>query len=204
MLVSKMFRNGAFRVSLAAILVAGPTIGCGTSPVGNTDVPSVSGPTASSNAMPLQIQRFGWRVTDPSLAVNPSLKSPVPGGLGTKALFRYNPTNQAFAMSNGTLRFMISVNNDSSGYAWPSANQVAHIKVDGVDKYVDQPDIWNSMAYVDVSVAPGSHTVVLVEDYWATHDLVGNTASNFTISSGQLKQQGADFDDKDCHPSCPF
>ncbi len=110
---------------------------------------------------------------------------------------------QVTAMSNGTLRFVVDVNNDDSGYAWPSASQVAHVIVDGNSYAVNFPDIYASNAYIDISLSPGAHTVTLVEDYAATHDLEYSDVGNVTISSGQMVTRYAYFNDKYCHPSCP-
>jgi hypothetical protein len=109
-------------------------------------------------------------------------------------------------MTNGTLRVTVDVNNDSSGYAWPSAYQVAHFTVDGAEtEYrVNYPDEYASNAYVEIPLSAGSHTLAMVQDYAATIDLESaDPSGSFSISSGQTTYRGANFNDKDCHPSCP-
>jgi hypothetical protein len=185
---------------VVACLLALGSVGCGSGDLPATPDTSVA---SAPTSVPISVVRWNnWRVTNPSLPINPSLRAPVSGTLNQPPVPKANP-EQVHAMSNGTLRACMGVNNDTTGYAWPSAYQVAHILVDGTEWRVDNPSIYESSACVDISLLPGPHTVSLVEDYWATHDLVGNSFANLTISSGQLVVQGADFDDKECAPSCP-
>lgn len=202
MLVSK---NWSFRSMLALGLMgllSFGVVGCGTGDLPTASDVSVSPPPTVSVPSRAAVNPF---VLNRPKQVNPSFRAPVSGKmqlLPAFELFRYNKP-VVHSMSSAILRAWLEVNNDSSGYATPSANLVAHIRVDNSDWFVDQPDVWGSMAYVDIPLSPGPHSVALVEDYWATHTLEYNNFANVTVTSGQFIEQGAGFNDMDCAPSCP-
>jgi hypothetical protein len=113
---------------------------------------------------------------------------------GTSVALPDSGDGMVHAMSNGTLRVTVGVNNDDG--AWFGANHVAIIRVDGTTDYrVGNPEDYAWQDSVSISLSPGPHTVTLINDIPNLYFVESSNVGNVTISSGVTTDQGADFND---------